>query len=232
MPVLLLAFGLAVAIALAAGHHRKPPPKLPPPQPVVDEAGTVELDHGMPPDVVHQVLTALAHEKTPVRLESLAHELEGRYPLSAVALRTRAAALQNHGATVPGTPAEHGAPPPPHVQAPEAPSTVHPPPSAANAPHPPAPPTHAAPAHSAPHQELHAAAILQAAMRALVEEPDPVVLDGFAESIQEPYPVAASLLAQRAHALRAAAHAPPPAAAPVAPGTPGAPPQPPQENRT
>jgi hypothetical protein len=42
-------------------------------------------------------------------------------------------------------------------------------------------------------------------MRALVEETDPVVLDGFAESIRAPYPTAADILASRAHALRASA---------------------------
>jgi len=39
-------------------------------------------------------------------------------------------------------------------------------------------------------------------MRALVEETDPVVLDGFAESIRMPYPAAAEILAGRAQALR------------------------------
>jgi hypothetical protein len=189
----------------------------------VNEA-TVELDPGMPPDVVHQVLTALAHESNLARLEGLAHELEGRYPLSAVALRARAAAMRDVGA--PGAPAEL----PPHVQALGMPSAVPPAHPGTSDPHPPAP-THIAHVPPPPQKELHAAAILQAAMRALVEEPDPVVLDGFAESIQQPYPVAASLLAQRAHALRAAAHAPPPAA-PAAPGTSPTPPQPPQENRT
>jgi hypothetical protein len=39
-------------------------------------------------------------------------------------------------------------------------------------------------------------------MRALVEETDPVVLEGFADSIQGPYPAAAEILATRAQTLR------------------------------
>lgn len=48
---------------------------------------------------------------------------------------------------------------------------------------------------------LDAATVLQAAMRALVEETDPVVLTGFAESIRAHYPAAAEILMARAHAL-------------------------------
>jgi hypothetical protein len=42
-------------------------------------------------------------------------------------------------------------------------------------------------------------------MRALVEETDPVVLDGFAASIRAPYPAAAEILSTRAQALRTSA---------------------------
>jgi hypothetical protein len=48
-------------------------------------------------------------------------------------------------------------------------------------------------------------------MRALVEETDPVVLEGFAESIRALYPTAADILARCAHTLRS------PAAGPLVP---------------
>jgi hypothetical protein len=70
-----------------------------------------------------------------------------------------------------------------------------------------APPVQAVSAETgaSPSPQLDAAAVLQAAMRALVEETDPVVLDGFAASIRGPYPAAAEILSTRAQALRASA---------------------------
>ena len=63
-----------------------------------------------------------------------------------------------------------------------------------------------------------AAMILQAAMRALTNETDPVELEGFAESIRTKYPTAAVLLTGRARELRASTGA----AAPGAAGEPSA----------
>ena len=217
MPILLFAFGLALVIAIAAGHHRKPPPKstrttAKANDPSAPPESTVELDHGMSERLVHQVLEALASETIPGHLEQLATELHARYPLTALALQARADLLRARGGTEGAIALPAGAPPhdalPEHHDAlPEhpAPGPAHPLPQDG----PPAP-------H--PSRELHAASILQAAMRALVEETDPVVLDGFAESIHEPYPLAAALLAQRAHALRTAAHAAPAAASPTSVG--------------
>jgi len=48
------------------------------------------------------------------------------------------------------------------------------------------------------------AKILQAAMRAYAQEPDPVSLDGFAQSIRERYPMAALMLTERAKEIRTA----------------------------
>jgi hypothetical protein len=158
---------------------------------------------------VHQVLNALANEVVPSRLEALAAGLPGRFPLTIHALRAKADVLRSQGEGGGGARAPH---PLPAAQVPGAPPEGAP----EGLPTPPLAPAHPQmpllPPHPSPDRELHAAAILQAAMRALVEEPDPVVLDGFATSIQEPYPMAASLLEQRAHALRAAAHAPLPVA--------------------
>ena len=195
MPALFLVLGLAavVAIAAASGHSKKaaaPPPRASPP------VGTVVLDRGMPEAVVQQVLSALAHETSSVPLERLAHQLESKYPLSARELRAKAATL-HAPEPAQAAPAETRTPAPERAAAPHA--------ATPELAHPPAADTH----------ELQAANVLQAAMRALVEEPDPVVLDGFAESIRTLYPTAATLLLARAHALRtsaAAAHAQTPTA--------------------
>lgn len=184
MPALLLLLGLAavVAIAAATGHPKK---ALPAAQGSPPQAGTVELDRGMPQSVVQQVLFALTHDASSTHLEELAHGLEAKYPLSAGELRAKAALLHAAG-TVQTLPAVAHAPAPllsaaPHALAPT-------------------------PAHSpADGHELQAATVLQAAMRALVEESDPVVLEGFADSIRTLYPTAATLLLDRAHSLRAPA---------------------------
>ncbi len=249
MPALVFLFGFVVAIAITSGRHKKheTASKLAPHEGGGHDhvgvgagagGGTVELDHAMPPETVQQVLTALAQEVDPSRLDALARSLEPHYPLSAFALKARAEALVR--AAFPAPPATvalpQGPAQPPHAmsQAPHAPvaTPLAPAPAA-----PQAGSTLSAPGpHSSP-QELHAAAVLQAAMRALAEETDPVALDGFAQSIQEPYPMAAALLAERAKALREAAHAPAappsplalaaPAPPPAAPPSPAAPPPPP-----
>jgi hypothetical protein len=198
MPALFLVLGLAavVAIAAASGHSKKAAPAAQRASPPI---GTVELDHGMPDAVVRQVLSALAHNTSGASLEELAHQLESKYPLSARELRAKAATLHA----------------PPAVQAPATAShTSAPDPTAASH----AVTPNLAHAPEADAHELQAASVLQAAMRALVEEPDPVVLDGFAESIRTLYPTAATLLLARAHALRTAttsAHAKPATAAAV-----------------
>lgn len=207
MPVLLFAFGLALVIAIAAGHHRKPAPKSTQTTAKAKDPGappesTVELDHGLPEGLLHQVLEALASETSPAHLEHLATELHTRYPLTALALQARADVLRARGVTESAVALPAEAPRRDALPEHPAPGPAHPVPQAPpQAPH--------------PSRELHAASILQAAMRALVEETDPVVLDGFAESIHEPYPLAAALLAQRAHALRTAARAAPAAAGPT-----------------
>jgi len=215
MPALILVLGLAVAIAIAAGRSRKPAPQLPPA--AAAPAHTVELDHGMPEELVRRVLDALVSESDPRHLETLADALQRRYPLSTLALRARADVLRAESAAAQPPPAHPEA----HVE--NHAGGGH---GQAGLPGHPAPATHPAspqPVTVAPQpspKDMHASSVLQAAMRALVEETDPVVLDGFAESIREPYPIAASLLAQRAEAIRAAAHAapmPPQAPAPAAP---------------
>jgi hypothetical protein len=180
MPALFLLLGLAAVVAIAArsGHSKKSTPSAAISSP---PAGTVELDRGMPELIVRQVLSALAGDTNRTHLEEIAHHLEPRYPLAAGELRAKAALLRTATAAE-VTPAHFATPP---VAA--APTMETP-----------------APAHSATVHELQAANVLQAAMRALVEESDPVVLEGFAESIRTLYPTAATLLLARAHALRVA----------------------------
>jgi hypothetical protein len=245
MPVLFVLIGLAAVVAIAAsGHSKKPSPPLrtaAPSAPAAD--GAVELDRAMPDVIVGQVLSALAHERSAAHLEALAHGLEAHYPLSASVLRARAATLHPHDLTERRTeshspapaPASlaHAEPPAPQVPVASAPEPPMPPPAAASPPEetrlevplPPAQPSPApvAPSHTpAGAHELEAATVLQAAMRALVEELDPVVLEGFAESIRSPYGTAAALLLARAHALRMAAQHPIRGIAPPSRATPPA----------
>ena len=184
MPALFIVLGIAVVVFIAAAGHHKHPAHRESPAP----AGVVvELDRGMPPSVVDKVLTALCEESDPARLDALGGSLEAHYPLSASELRAKAAVLRTSGTG-----------PAPLLPAAAAPASLPAAQEPAQAPA--AEP--AWPARAATARDLDVATVLQA-MRALVEETDPVVLDGFAESIRAPYPTAADILASRAHALRA-----------------------------
>jgi hypothetical protein len=179
MPALFIVLGIAVVVFIAAAGHHKHPAHREAPAP----AGlVVELDRGMPPSVVARVLTALGGESEPARLDELGSSLGTYYPLAASELHAKAMTLRGSGAAA----------------APVALPAATPPALPARAE---VPPQQSTP----PARQLDAAAVLQAAMRALVEETDPVVLDGFAESIRAPYPDAAEILSSRAQALRASA---------------------------
>jgi hypothetical protein len=184
MPALFIVLGIAVVVFIAAAGHHKHPAHREAPAP----AGlVVELDRGMPPSVVAQVLTALGGESEPARLDDLGSSIGAYYPLAASELHAKAMTLRGSGAAA----------------APIALTTTTPPALPAHA----ETPEKSAPADAAPARQLDAAAVLQAAMRALVEETDPVVLDGFAESIRAPYPAAAEILSARAQTLRASGEA-------------------------
>src|SRR5579871_5712764 len=149
MPALFIVLGIAVVVFIAAaGHHKHPHHDHPAPT-----AGTVvELDRGMPPSVVAQVLTALGDESDPVRLDALASTLATYYPLAAGELRAKAAALRPLAAS-------------------SQPAAL---PAAATQTTPPSTETHPQQTVDAtPARQLDAAAVLQAAMRALAEETDP-----------------------------------------------------------
>jgi hypothetical protein len=184
MPALFIVLGIAVVVFIAAAGHHKHPAHREAPAP----AGlVVELDRGMPPSVVAQVLTALGGESEPARLDDLGSSIGAYYPLAASELHAKAMTLRGSGAAAAPIALPTTTPPalPAHAETPEK----------------------SAPADAAPARQLDAAAVLQAAMRALVEETDPVVLDGFAESIRAPYPAAAEILSARAQTLRASGEA-------------------------
>jgi hypothetical protein len=203
MPALLLVLGLAVVVFMAAAGHQDPKhPALPlnaqptpPPGSVV-----VELDRGMPPSVVDQVLAALGRETDPERLEDLATSLGAHYPLSASELHAKAMTLRARSGAASPSPSTPAAVAPATAEAPAPAQATQE--TEAPEPKPDAPPEE--PANEPPVPgELDAATVLQAAMRALVDETDPVVLEGFADSIRDPYPAAAEILADRATELRA-----------------------------
>jgi hypothetical protein len=186
MPALFIVLGIAVVVFIAAAGHQKHPAR----RELPASGLVVELDRGMPPSVVAQVLTSLGEESDPGRLDDLGSSLAAHYPLAASELHAKAMALRG--------PAVAAAPP-------ALPATALPAVDALPAPAPSAPPVQAGSVEGAPTPapQLDAAAVLQAAMRALVEETDPVVLDGFAASIRGPYPAAAGILSTRAQTLRA-----------------------------
>ena len=188
MPALFIVLGIAVVVFIAAAGHQKHPV---PHRSHSRATAVVELDRGMPPSVVAQVLSALGSESDPARLDALGSSLEAYYPLSAGELRTRAMTLRARDATSSTTAL-------PAATAPAAlpPAREHARQPGGDQPWPTGAPTA---------RDLDVATVLQAAMRALVEETDPVVLDGFAESIRAPYPAAAEMLSARALALRASA---------------------------
>jgi hypothetical protein len=190
MPALFIVLGLAVVVFIAAAGHQKHPARR-----ELPAAGlVVELDRGMPPSVVAQVLTALGEEGDPARLDDLGTSLAVHYPLAASELHAKA--MQLRVSTGAAAPIALPAAAPPAVNASPAPAASAPP-----------VPAESAETGASPAPQLDAAAVLQAAMRALVEETDPVVLDGFAASIRGPYPTAAEILSTRAQALRASAAA-------------------------
>jgi hypothetical protein len=190
MPVLFIVLGIAVVVIIAAtGHqkHHEHPAQLH----AADPATVVELDRGMPPSVVNEVLTALGGETDPARLDALGNSLGQHYPLSASELQAKAMMLRaRDGASTAAAP-------------PAASSSALPAPAPEQPPGQPQGSEPSAPAGGPAPRELDAAAVLQAAMRALVDETDPVILDGFAESIRAPYPAAAEILSTRAQVLRA-----------------------------
>jgi hypothetical protein len=181
MPALFIVLGIAVVVFIAAaGHHKHPAHH----EGSAPAGLVVELDRGMPPSIVAQVLTALGGESEPSRLDDLGSSLSAYYPLAASELHAKAMTLRGNAAATAPVAFPTTTPPalPAHAEAPE---------------------QQPAPADALPTRQPDAAAVLQAAMRALVEETDPVVLDGFAESIRAPYPTAAEILSARAQALRA-----------------------------
>jgi hypothetical protein len=184
-------FGFAALAAAFAHGHKSPAPAVaarsaPAALPLGPEH--IELDRGMPAALVHPVLEALVQGGDPAALDALARQLGASYPLAAGELLARGAALR--ALPFPPDPSRE-------ASGSSASGGVQ---SAA-----------AAPASSPDMGE--AALILQAAMRALAQETDPVELEGFAESIRAKYPTAAVLLLGRARDLSAASA--PPTAPPV-----------------
>ena len=196
MPVLFILgpiFGIAaLAIIVAHAHKGSTKPHAQTTSP--PDGQHFELDHGMPDDLVHRVLTALVHEEEATQLDALAGELGAKYPIAASELHAKATALR--------VAATESSPPPAAVAAPHAGASS------------------AAPA--ATPDTGDAALILQAAMRAYAQETDPVSLEGFAESIRAKYPTATVLLLGRAREIRAAQAIPNATVAPPEPGAVGA----------
>jgi hypothetical protein len=188
MPLFFIVLGIAAVVLIATAGHRKYAHDQPTHHP--PGARLVALDSDLPKSLVDQVLAALGYDEDPAHLDSLAHWLGVRYPLSARELQRKASALRAVAiVAAPSTAAM------PALSAATTLGNEHAALSAVE---------QAAPAAAIPHDgsaPLDAATVLQAAMRALAQETDPVLLAGFAESIRANYPAAADLLAARALAL-------------------------------
>jgi hypothetical protein len=195
MPVLFILgpiFGIAaLAIIVAHAHKGSAKPHAQTTSP--PDGQHFEIDHGMPDDLVHRVLTALVHEEEATQLDVLAGELGGKYPIAASELHAKATALRVAATETSPTAAVAKA----HASASSAIPTETP-------------------------DTGDAALILQAAMRAYAQETDPVSLEGFAESIRAKYPTATVLLLGRAREIRAAQAIPNATVVPPEPGAVGA----------
>lgn len=168
-PILFL-FGLGAAATLAAASAHAAP-----------KSAQVTLDKGLPSTLETQVLHALSTSKDPAELEALAAQCEQKgFPLTAAALRARAAQLKALGAAAPGSSG-------PAPQASNASSTTAP--------------------TSLPPLDADIGDLGPAVLTALQTETDPASLIGFAHSIQDKFPLAAAALTARAAALQAALQA-------------------------
>lgn len=163
-PVLPLLLGVAALAALTMGGHSQAPgphPGAPPgpqpgpqpgpfaPSPSAGPAGPNNpFDPNLPPDVLRAVLTALASETDPAKLQAFSKSLLPDFPAASAALAAKASAIlaaAPHLAS-PGPLLQAPlAPPPPPMQAPPPP-----PPPQMQAPLPPAPPPMVVPAPPSP----------------------------------------------------------------------------------
>jgi hypothetical protein len=105
MPALLfplLLLGGTTAVVAAATTKKKKKKKAPPPDLPPAALKTYTLDAKMPPELRDQVLAGLSSETDPAKLEAFATAIAGGYPLSAAALRMKAAMLR--GKSLPQSP--------------------------------------------------------------------------------------------------------------------------------
>ena len=210
VPLILLG---GATIALAASSAKK---KRVDPAPAPPGGKTYTLDLDMPPPLRDQVLAALTTEQDPAKLDAFAAALASNYPLSAAALRTKAAMLRSWAPPpVPPMPVPVPVPiaPAPQPPSPQPAPSPMPPPGVLPEPAPvqpapapvPIPPPSPAPSPSPLLGGLDPGMPLEmqkAVVGALTTETDPAKLEGFASAIQGQYPIAAGLLMAKAEALR------------------------------
>jgi nucleoid-associated protein YgaU len=207
VPLILLG-GATIALAAASASKKRKsetPPAAPP------GGKTYTLDAGMPAAIRDQVLAALTMENDPAKLEAFAGAIASQFPLSASALRTKAAMMRS----LQGPPIA----PPPIAPIPQIPTIPDLPPI-------PKPQAPAAPA--APNLPADLAAQLlgipdpprSEIARQLMAQTDPNQLEAFARQVEPQFPIAAMALRARAALLRGVPVAPSPTPAPIPPPAP------------
>jgi hypothetical protein len=199
VPLILLG-GATIALAASSAKKKRAANGAEPTGP----AKTYTLDGSLPAPLRDQVLAALASSTDPAKLESFAATIAPSYPLSAAALRAKAAALRALQGipSVPATPTTPVSPPPP-VQPPVQPAQL------------PAQPLADWQAQIMSLPEPTRTQVLQAMMGMN----DPNALEAFAKQLEAQYPVAAWALRVREAALRGQAFP----AMPATPSTPATP---------
>lgn len=136
----------------------------------------------MPPDVAQAVMGDLIGENDPAKLQALAQQLQGRYPLAANLLAQKAnTLLALHQAVTP--------PPPPVPPSPSPPT--------------PPPPPIVVPTGLPGLDANMPPETAQLVMNELVNEADPVKLQTLADELAPQYPIAAGLLRGRANVILA-----------------------------
>jgi hypothetical protein len=168
----------------AASIRAQTPPATPPKNgPAIPPTNPLDAIAQLPDPPRGQVIVMLATSNDPKALNAYADQLQATYPAAAAALRLRAS-------TLPQTPTAPTITPPntPTID----PGIVLPPPPAIV----PAQPSPFALDPGMPPE------MVKAVLGALTTETDPAKLEGFAQSIQAQYPIAAGLLMAKASALR------------------------------
>ena len=148
------------------------------------------LDPGMPPDVAQAVMGELVSDNDPAKLQSIAQQLQGQYPMAANLLATKASTLLSLAQSV--------TPPPPSASPSSPPAAAPASPPAA----PVAPPAGVSGSMMGLDPNMPPDTV-QLVLNELANETDPTKLQSLATALAPQYPITAGILRTRANILLA-----------------------------